>query len=675
MDKNLSRTAELANKILANKPTLQIKKVDDLLQSQQQATLLHLETVFTNISDNIYNIGGIFKAQLTSMEETKQNLKQKYQNEKLRNIEKKIEEKKRFDSKEIENKIILEKLDSKFKFEDILSDLGKMVEASYSGYELFDHDRKQRNQRKENKKSSQVKIKSKFDPVLKLGGKFVKKIPFIGIVLTVGEGLYKTLEEDEEVTEARGGPLASFVYNTADALVTNITFGLLDMKILENSKKVLSENDEGKKILQKNKDEIVGASSKFDFVSGNVSSEESIPPKLPTSPFIKTRSLSAQETQSTSKAELLKNKTFEIKTEEKYDSITLDELIGQKNKQYSNNIVVTESGEILVDSQGVPVGSSSLDELIEQSLKKETTQAPPFPAPTPAKPAAAPSPVSKPTVPTPATPAAAPSVTPSAPIPTPPAPPPTPVSKPSPGVQGILGGIIETIKQAGITSYTAISNILSQIKSETNFKLQSENLNYSSAEQIQRVFGKRRFPTLESAQPYVKNPIALANYAYKNTDGNSQEGDGWKYRGRGWIQHTGKAQYEAISKYAGVDLISNPDLLNDPIIASKALMWFFFNYKKLKPNDLEDISKVNRAIGFSDPTGKKAELRAQEALAFQTKFESGQELNEISGNVKAAKKQPQGTTVVNVDNSINSAVKMQGAPQGGFTVVPKPVMI
>ena len=117
----------------------------------------------------------------------------------------------------------------------------------------------------------------------------------------------------------------------------------------------------------------------------------------------------------------------------------------------------------------------------------------------------------------------------------------------------------------------------------------------------------------------MKNPEALGNYAYKNTDGNSEPGDGFKYRGRGWIQHTGKAQYAALSKYLGVDLLSNPDLLNDPILATKALLWFFFSYKKLKPTDLEEISKVNKAIGFSDTTGAKGEARAAEAQLMTSK--------------------------------------------------------
>jgi predicted chitinase len=92
----------------------------------------------------------------------------------------------------------------------------------------------------------------------------------------------------------------------------------------------------------------------------------------------------------------------------------------------------------------------------------------------------------------------------------------------------------------------------------------------------------------------------LANHVYKSTDGNSAPGDGFKYRGRGFIQHTGKNQYAAISKATGTDLLSNPDALNSPEVASKAIAWFFLNYKRLKPKDMENISKVNKAVGFAD---------------------------------------------------------------------------
>jgi putative chitinase len=217
-----------------------------------------------------------------------------------------------------------------------------------------------------------------------------------------------------------------------------------------------------------------------------------------------------------------------------------------------------------------------------------------------------------------------------------PTPAPTPIAKPTPApttqpssvsqpqvateptrsstlqkVTGIQDIIIQSLTQFGITSSKAHANILATIKAESNFEPRNENLNYSSGERIQAVFGKRRFASIEFAKMFVNNPEGLANEAYKTTDGNSELGDGWKYRGRGFIQHTGKNQYVALSKFIGVDLVNNPDALNEPSIAAKAIAWFFLSYKRLKPTDLENMGTVNKAVGFSDPTGKKSTERIQ----------------------------------------------------------------
>ena len=321
---------------------------------------------------------------------------------------------------------------------------------------------------------------------------------------------------------------------------------------------------------------------------------------------------------------------------------------------------VEETAKVLTGSEeGKKIADKNRQEIQGQPSSELEFMAPAVSEPAPAAPT--------PAAPTPAAPAP-PSLG------APPAPAAQAVSKPPPsGPTGIIQTIIGALKEAGITSFTAIGNILSQIKSETNFKLQSENLNYTSAEKIQKVFGKKRFPTLEFTEQFVKNPEALGNYAYKNTDGNSEPGDGFKYRGRGWIQHTGKAQYAALSKYLGVDLLSNPDLLNDPILATKALLWFFFSYKKLKPTDLEEISKVNKAIGFSDTTGAKGEARAAEAQLMTSKLTSGENIGTSSTEVAANKnKVVPNQTIVSVNNSTSTAVKV-GAPQGSSTIAPVPV--
>jgi len=211
-----------------------------------------------------------------------------------------------------------------------------------------------------------------------------------------------------------------------------------------------------------------------------------------------------------------------------------------------------------------------------------------------------------------------------------PSPAPAPVPAPAPGgarkpsaapeqlPSGTPGLIVNALNETGVTSPKAQANVLATVKAESNFKVQSENLNYSTPERIQQVFGAKRIPSVDFARQFVGNPEGLANYVYKTTDGNSAPGDGFKYRGRGFIQHTGKNQYAAISKATGVDVVSNPDALNSPEIAAKAIPWFFLGYKRLKPEDMDNMSKVNKAVAFADPTGKKAldrEASAQQIYA------------------------------------------------------------
>jgi putative chitinase len=210
-------------------------------------------------------------------------------------------------------------------------------------------------------------------------------------------------------------------------------------------------------------------------------------------------------------------------------------------------------------------------------------------------------------------------------------------------VSGIQATIIDSLKQSGINSPKAHANVLATVKAESNFKVQSENLNYSDPDRIQAVFGKRRIPSIEFAQQFVKNPEALANYVYKTTDGNSEPGDGFKYRGRGFIQHTGKNQYAAISKFTGVDVLKNPDALNSPEVAAKAIPWFLLNYKRMKPEDVGDMSKVNKAIAFADPTGQKALARekSSEQIYASMSGASGTQVASASSDVASGQRQQQ----------------------------------
>jgi putative chitinase len=108
-----------------------------------------------------------------------------------------------------------------------------------------------------------------------------------------------------------------------------------------------------------------------------------------------------------------------------------------------------------------------------------------------------------------------------------------------------------------------------------NWKATSENLNYG-AKGLRGIFGKY-FPTDALARAYERQPQKIANKVYANRMGNGPEssGDGWKFRGRGFLQLTGHDNYEALSRYIDrPDIMENPDLVAGELAIESAL-WFF----------------------------------------------------------------------------------------------------
>jgi len=124
------------------------------------------------------------------------------------------------------------------------------------------------------------------------------------------------------------------------------------------------------------------------------------------------------------------------------------------------------------------------------------------------------------------------------------------------------------------------AHFFAQTSHETGgFKAFSENLNYS-AQGLQGIFGKYFPGNLEES--YARNPEKIANRVYADRMGNGNEasGDGWKYRGRGALQLTGKANYEAFAKYLGNnEVLENPDLVATKYAFESAM--FFFERNKL----------------------------------------------------------------------------------------------
>ena len=119
------------------------------------------------------------------------------------------------------------------------------------------------------------------------------------------------------------------------------------------------------------------------------------------------------------------------------------------------------------------------------------------------------------------------------------------------------------------------------------FKLLEENLHYSSGA-LMRTWPSR-FPDQDTADKFANNPQLIANKVYSGRMGNVEDGDGWKYHGRGLIQLTGKDNYANCGSGLGVDLLSNPEWVATPEYASLSAGWFW-NKKGL--NELADVMDI-----------------------------------------------------------------------------------
>jgi putative chitinase len=150
---------------------------------------------------------------------------------------------------------------------------------------------------------------------------------------------------------------------------------------------------------------------------------------------------------------------------------------------------------------------------------------------------------------------------------------------------------------------------LSQLAHESgNFKFVVENLNYS-ADALRRVFGKY-FPTEELANQYARQPERIANRVYASRMGNGDEasGEGWKYRGRGLIQLTGKDNYASFSMQADNNALVEPDLVAQPELAVDSAGWFWTTNRLNQLADTGDVKAVTRRIngGFNGLADREA---------------------------------------------------------------------
>jgi putative chitinase len=147
-----------------------------------------------------------------------------------------------------------------------------------------------------------------------------------------------------------------------------------------------------------------------------------------------------------------------------------------------------------------------------------------------------------------------------------------------------------------------LDDFLGQILHESaHLSAFSENMNYS-AERLCQVWPSR-FPTLDDARPYAHNPEALANRVYGGRMGNTEPGDGWKYRARTPIGLTGRDNYARIGDLMGQDLVNMPELAEQPRFALEiCIRWWEDRIPDSFLGDPEKVTKrVNGGlIGLSD---------------------------------------------------------------------------
>lgn len=142
-----------------------------------------------------------------------------------------------------------------------------------------------------------------------------------------------------------------------------------------------------------------------------------------------------------------------------------------------------------------------------------------------------------------------------------------------------------------------LAHFFSQVLHESGcMRYDMENLNYS-AKALRSVFGKY-FKTKRQAETYARQPERIANRVYANRMGNGGEGsgDGWKYRGRGLIQLTGKNNYKAFARWIGNDqVLKDPDLVASEYAVQSAV-YYWDRHRLNKIADRDDIERLTKRI-------------------------------------------------------------------------------
>lgn len=174
-----------------------------------------------------------------------------------------------------------------------------------------------------------------------------------------------------------------------------------------------------------------------------------------------------------------------------------------------------------------------------------------------------------------------------------------------------LEAVRQTCDEFNVNTPQRISSFLAQCAHESGgFTMLEENLNYRAAtlaacwptrfaelgpdKKPKKDAQGKNIPT-KVALAIEKKPEAIANLVYSSRMGNgsAESGEGWKYRGRGLKQLTGKYNYDKCGSYLGLDLVADPDLLLQPLAACRSAGWFW------KTNNLESFADAGDIKGMT----------------------------------------------------------------------------
>lgn len=156
-------------------------------------------------------------------------------------------------------------------------------------------------------------------------------------------------------------------------------------------------------------------------------------------------------------------------------------------------------------------------------------------------------------------------------------------------LEKFIGPLNKAINLLGLKTKEQVAAFIAQIGHESGeFQYMAENLNYS-AQGLRNTFPKY-YGSVAAAQPHARQPMRIANYVYQNRMGNGPEasGDGWRFRGRGLIQITGRNNYTAMAKYFGMtvdEVIRYCETVEGAVMSAA---WFW------QANSLKDFSAPNQ---------------------------------------------------------------------------------